>query len=94
MASQILQVGQSFQKQDPFDQPVGMLHLVDRLLVFIFVELMQAEVLEHPRVEEILVDCRQLVLEDLVEIGNDFLVAFHLLAPLRCFLKRPSESPP
>ena len=75
--AQILQVRQPLQKQDPFDQPIGMLHLVDRFLVFVVAQPAQAPVLQHPRMEEILVDGRQLVAQNLVQVGNNLFVALH-----------------
>ena len=74
---EILQVGQAFEEEDALDQPVGVLHLVDRFLLLVLAQLLQAPVVEHPGVQEVLVDRGQLVDEDLVEVLDDFLVAFH-----------------
>ncbi|MNP64830.1 hypothetical protein D3C76_1603600 [compost metagenome] len=54
-----------------------MLHLVDGFLVLVLAELIQAPILIHPCVQEVLVDCDQLVSEDLVEMLDDANVAFH-----------------
>src|SRR5882672_1482580 len=74
---EVLQIGKPFEKQYPLDQPVGVLHLVDRLVVLVLGEPLQAPVLEHARVQEVLVDRRELVREDLVQVLDDLLVAFH-----------------
>ena len=42
---QFLQIGQSFQKQNAYDQLVGVLHLVDRFLMRMFAELVEPQFL-------------------------------------------------
>ncbi|MCY1443321.1 hypothetical protein D9M71_597290 [compost metagenome] len=54
-----------------------MLHLIDRLVVLVRAEAFQTPVVPHARVQEVLVDGDQLVAEDLVQVLDDFLVAFH-----------------
>jgi len=81
--AQVLEVRQAFQEQDPFDQTVGMLHFVDGFLLLVRFELLQAPVAEHAGMQEILVDRGELVAEHLVQVLDDFLVAFHG-APARC----------
>ncbi len=54
-----------------------MLHLIDSLAVLVIAEFDEPPVLEHPRVQEILVDRGQLVLEDLVQVFDDGGIAFH-----------------
>jgi len=70
-------VGQALEEQDALDQLVGVLHLVDRLVILVLAELLQPPVLVHARVQEVLVDGHQLVAEDLVQVLDDLLVAFH-----------------
>src|SRR6056297_984116 len=77
--AEILQIRQSLEEQDALDEPVGMLHLVDRFLVFLLAEFFQPPVLQDPRVQEILVDGGQFVLEDLVQVLDDLGIAFHAL---------------
>jgi hypothetical protein len=54
-----------------------MLHLADRLLVLLLGEPIQAPVLEHPVVQEVLVRRRQLVLELGIEVDDDLRVGLH-----------------
>ena len=54
-----------------------MLHLVDGFFIFELGELLDAPMVEHAIMEEILVDRGQLVLEDLVQIIDDLWVALH-----------------
>ena len=58
---EVLQVRQAFEEQDALHEPVGVLHLVDRLLPLVLAETLEAPGVEHPRVQEILVDRRELV---------------------------------
>lgn len=88
--AEVLQVGQAFEEQDALDELVGMLHLVDRLVVLVGAEALQAPVVPHARVEEVLVDRDQLVAEDLVEVLDDFLVAFHAESCRRSGCDSPS----
>lgn len=81
--AEVLQVGQAFEKQDALDQLVGMLHLVDGFIVLMLAELVQAPVLVHPRVQEVLVDGHQFVAKDLVEVLDDLSIAFHDAPPER-----------
>jgi hypothetical protein len=75
--SQVLQVRQAPQRQHPLDQLVGVLHLLDGLVVFMLGHAQQAPVLEHPGVQEILVDGGQFHLELGIEERDDLLVALH-----------------
>jgi hypothetical protein len=75
--AQVLQVRQAFQEQDALHQSVGVLHLVDRLVVGVLAQARQSPVIEHPRVQKVLVDRGQLVLEDLVQRLQDDGVALH-----------------
>ena len=75
---EILQVGQALEEEDALDQLVGMLHLVDRFVIFNLAELRQAPVPEHARMQEILVDGRKLVLQGLVQEFDDLGVAAHV----------------
>src|SRR5580704_9627759 len=65
-----------------------MLHLADRFVVLMLAELLQAPMLVHPRMKEILVDGSQLVLQLLVQVFQSFYVALHgdsLCGPLLSF---------
>src|SRR5262249_42686346 len=53
------------------------LHLVDGLFVLLVAQPVIAPVVEHPRMQEVLVDRGQLVAKRAVEMRNDVLVAFH-----------------
>src|SRR5581483_990625 len=75
--AEILEVRQSLEKQDPLDQAIGMLHLVDRLLALVVLELLQTPVAEHAGVQEVLVDRGELVEQHLVQVLDDLAVAFH-----------------
>ncbi len=79
--AEVLQIGQTFEEQNALHQPIGVFHLVDRLLVFLDLELLEPPVAEHAGMEEILVDRRQLVEEDLVEMRKQLRVAFHRGSP-------------
>ena len=68
------------EKQDALDQFLGVLHLVDRLLLDERAEPVVAPVVAHLRVQEVLVDGRQLLLERLVELSNDLVVSAHTAA--------------
>jgi hypothetical protein len=85
---QVLQVGQAVEEQDALDQLVGVLHLVDRLVVLVLGEFLQAPVLQHLGVQEVLVDRGQLVVERLVEEFDDLGVALHGVAPVGCWTGR------
>jgi hypothetical protein len=78
----VLQVRQPFQKQDPVDEPVRMFHLVNRLFIFAFFELVEPPVLVHARMEKILVYRGQFVLKDLIEIVDDLGVRLHVNSSL------------
>ena len=69
--AEVLQVRQALEEQDALDQLVGVLHLVDRLVHLVVAELVEPPVLQHPRMQEVLVDRREFVLEDLVQMRND-----------------------
>jgi hypothetical protein len=53
------------------------LHLVDRLLLLVLLELLQSPVAEHAGVEEVLVDRGELVQKHLVQVLDDLPVALH-----------------
>ena len=58
---QILEIGQTLEKEDALHQAFRMAHLVDRFLALVLREAPESPVIEHLRVQKILVDCRQLV---------------------------------
>lgn len=51
-----LEVGMAFEEDDAGDQPVGVLHLLDRFLALLLGELGDAHVVEETVVEPVLVD--------------------------------------
>ncbi len=58
------------------------LHLIHRCLVLVFAHCMEAPVLEHPRVQEVLVDGGDLVFQHPVEVLEYLGIAFHVV-PLK-----------
>ena len=79
--AQRLEVRQALEEENALRQLVGMLHLVDGLVVFVLGEFLQAPVLQHLGVQEVLVDRDELVVERLVEVVDDLGVALHGPAP-------------
>jgi len=75
--SEILQIRQSVQEQDSFDEPVRVLHLVDGFVLLVILESMKSPVSEHPRMQEVLVDRGQLILQHGVQMLQDRGVALH-----------------
>ena len=75
--AQILHIRQSLEEQHAFDQGIGMFHFVDGFSELVVAQFGQAPVLQYARVQEVLVDCGQLVLEDLVQMFDDGGIAFH-----------------
>src|SRR5437764_779382 len=78
---EILQVGEPVKKQDALDQLVGVLHLVDRLIVFVLAELGDTPIVQYSGMQKILIDRGQFVLQRRVQMLNDGLVAPHYLPP-------------
>jgi hypothetical protein len=74
---QVLQVGQAVEHQDAFDQLVGMLHFLDRLFVLMLAQRLEPPMTIHARVQKILVDGGQLVLELAIQQLDYLLVGFH-----------------
>jgi len=74
---QVLEIRKTFQEQDAVDQHVGVLHLADRLVIGDLAEALEAPVVVHPRVQEVLVDRRQLVGEHRVEQTDNAGIALH-----------------
>ena len=58
-----------------------MLHLIDGFMVFVLIQFLQAPVLPHAGMQEILVDHRQFILEHLVKVLDYFLVTLHNRPP-------------
>jgi hypothetical protein len=72
-----LDVGHALEEEDALDELVGVLHLVDRLVADLLRQLHVAPVGAHLGVDEVLVDRCQLGRQDLVEGGDDLVVALH-----------------
>src|SRR5690606_4121646 len=75
--SEILQIRQAIEQQDALDQSIGVLHLADRLLVLDLLQPGQAPMPEDSRVNELLVDGGQFVLQLPVQPLDDSCVSFH-----------------
>ena len=69
--------GHPFQEDDPPDELLGVLHLVDGPLLEVLVELFVAPVGTHLGMHHVLVDGGQLVGEQPVERGDQLVVPFH-----------------
>jgi hypothetical protein len=78
---QVLQVGKAFQEKNALDQLVGVAHFLDRFVVFMLAQRDSAPVLVHAGMQEILVDGGEFHRQCLVQILDDFLVAFHGTLP-------------
>ena len=70
------------EEQDAFDQHLGVLHLVDRLLLDEGAEPVIAPVVTHLGVQEVLVDGRELLAQSEVQLFDDLLVPAHSAASL------------
>src|SRR5215813_3159100 len=79
--AQALHVGHALEVQDALDEPVGVAHLPDGLLAHLLPQPLVAPVLAHARMDEVLVDGRELGGEDLVEQRDDVVVALHEGSP-------------
>ncbi|MOA40083.1 hypothetical protein D3C78_1619170 [compost metagenome] len=75
--AQVLQVGQAVEREDAVHEPVCMLHLTDGFGVFLLGKLVEAPMLVHAVVQEILVDGRELILQLRLQVGNGLYIAFH-----------------
>lgn len=71
---QVLEVRQPTQEEDALDQPVGMAHFFDGFFVFFLAQLGDAPVVQGAGVQEVLVDCCQLVGQLSVKIFDDLRV--------------------
>src|SRR3546814_15706759 len=76
-AAEELEIGEAVKEQDTLRHLVGVLHLVDRFAIFELGELLDAPMLQHSVMEKILVDRRQLVLEDGGQLFDDLGVALN-----------------
>ncbi len=77
---EILEIRQTFEKQDAVDQAIRMLHLIDRFLVLDLVEFLESPILEHASVQEVLVYRGQFICENGIEVFDDPLIALHGLS--------------
>ena len=75
---QVLHLGGGVEEQDALDQLLGVLHLVDRLLLDVVAERVVAPLVAHLRVQEVLVDGRELLTQRHVQLGNDLRGPFHV----------------
>ncbi len=74
---EILQIGQAVEEQNALDQLVGMLHLVDRLAVFVGAELGDAPMPQRAGMQEILIDRGKLVFQHRIQMLQDGRIATH-----------------
>src|SRR3569833_469695 len=88
--SQVLQVGQPVEKENPLDETVGMLHLIDRLTLLVLLEAHQTPIAEHARMQKILVDRRELVLQHGVQMLKYLGIALHAHNSMGFFLEAGS----
>jgi len=70
-------VGRAVEVQDPVDDLLRVLHLLDGLLADVGGELLVAPVLAHARVDEVLVDGGELGAEHVLQHLDDLFVALH-----------------
>src|SRR5690606_39252328 len=78
--AQVLQIGQAVQEEDALHELVGVLHLADRLFVFLLRQLVQAPVFQHAVMQKVLVGGGQFVLQLGIEERDDLGVAFHVVS--------------
>src|SRR4029077_5110271 len=79
--AEALDVRNTFEVEDALDELIGVLDLADRFFTELLPEPLVAPVLAHPAVDEVLIDRRELGCEDLVQEGDDLLVASHSTPP-------------
>ena len=88
---EILEIGQPAEKEDPIDQPIGMLHLVDQFLVLVMAELGDPPVPQHAGMQEVLVDGGQFVFERAVQVFDNARIGLHNKTSLTCSSGMGSE---
>ena len=86
-----LQVRHAIEIEDPFDEDVGVLHLVDRLLPERGGQPFEAPVGEHLGVDEVLVDGRELGGQHFVETVGLLLYAVGVISLARNAQRRSNE---
>src|SRR3984893_14680416 len=74
---QHLHVGKPVEEQDAIGEPIGVMHLLDGFLAPLLGQLQQTPVVQHPKMQPILVDGGELAAQTLVEIFDDSCVALH-----------------
>ena len=74
---QALHVGHPLQVEDMGDEVLGVLHLVEADVAKLLVQPLEAPVAAHLRLDDVLVDCRQLDGEDAVEPVYDAVLGLH-----------------
>src|ERR1017187_10284786 len=75
---QLGHAGRCIEEQNSLDEDLGVLHLVDGLLLDERSELVVLPVLTHLRVEEVLVDGRQLFFQRGIQFNDDFRISLHM----------------
>jgi len=89
----ILEIGQALKEQDTLDQIVGMLHLADGFFIDIVGEAQQTPILQHARMQEILVDRRQFIGENDIQMTDYFGIALHFSSPCKRCESAPRPHP-
>src|SRR5690554_5875075 len=74
---QILQVGQAVQHENTLYQAICVFHFADGFVVLVLAKLGQTPVIQHARMQEVLVNGGKLVLELRIQMLNYGCVAFH-----------------
>src|SRR5439155_20810620 len=77
LLAQALDLRHAFEIQHTLDELVGEAHLTERLVADLLPQTLLAPVLAHPSVDEVLVYRGELGREDVVQEGDDLLVASH-----------------
>jgi hypothetical protein len=68
----LVQGRHALQEEDPIDQPLGMAHFLERLLVDLLMQTYVPPVLTHRGMKKVLVDGRHFSFKDLIELHDDF----------------------
>src|SRR5262249_2975902 len=75
--AELLEIRHAFQEEDALGQVAGVLHLANGFLVVLLGETVEAPVLAHLGVQEVLVDADELPSEHVVQRLDDLLAPLH-----------------
>jgi len=79
-----LHVRKAVKEDDPVNQLVGVLHLLDGFRAPFLGEVLDAPVVQQAVMQPVLVDRGQFVAERLVQVFNNFRFALHGATPVLC----------